>query len=118
MTTPIDQSGFTEEERAKQLERIDFDQAVIVENVGPGSTGPLLHVSGETRCLNMHVWLSAVRYIQRPDYWIIYVNGMLNAEYCLEAIKPFNVLMSPIPLGHKGIMVVGETKSLRIDYPS
>ena len=115
MRVAISDLALTSEELADQIEHIDFEDAALVEDVGPGSTGPKLHVWGEVPCLNMTVSLDPVIYIDRPEYWIIYVNAKLEGEICLEAVKPFHELLSPVPFGTKGIRVVGASMAVQID---
>ena len=118
MRLAISDLELTPEELANQIEHIDFEDAALVEDVGPGSTGPKLHVWGVVRCLNMTVSLDPVVYVDRPDYWIIYVNGKLDGEFCLEAVKPFHELLAPVPFGTEGILVVGDSMAVQIDRPA
>jgi len=88
---------------------LDFKDAQLIPNPGPGSLGPILHVTGEAPCMNMSVKLSPVRYIRQPEYWAIHVVGILEGGICLEAVRPFHEILGGVPLGTKGIVVVGET---------
>ena len=117
MPKPITEVDLTPDERADQIgvERIDFDEAILVQNPGPGSKGPFLQVSGVLPCLNMRAELYPVRYIREPDYWAVHVYGIMDGDVCLEATKPFVEVLNPAPCGTKGIVVVGETKVEQLD---
>lgn len=102
----------TAEELSPQL--LDFDDAELVP-MRPPASGAALRVRGQVPCLNMSVRLSPVRYIQQPDYWVIHVVGDLRGGICLEAIRDFDEVLAPAPLGKAGVVVVGETKRERLE---
>jgi hypothetical protein len=104
----------TAEEETPQL--LDFDSAELVPLEPPGS-GAMLRVRGQAPCMNMKVRLSPVRYIQQPDYWVIHVVGDLHGGVCLEAVRDFDEVLAPAPLGKAGVVVVGETKRERLENP-
>jgi len=102
----------TAEESSPQL--LDFDDAELVP-MRPPASGAALRVRGQAPCLNMKVRLSPVRYIQQPDYWVIHVVGELHGGVCLEAIRDFDEVLAPAPLGKAGVVVVGGTKRQRLE---
>ena len=102
----------TAEEVAPQL--LDFEDAQLVPMQSPGS-GVALRVRGQAPCLNMVVRLIPVRYIDQPDYWVVHVVGDIRGGMCLTAIRNFDEVLVPAPLGKKGVVVVGETKRQRLE---
>lgn len=104
----------TAEETAAQL--IDFDHAELVPMQPPASS-VILRVRGQAPCLNMVVRLVPVRYIQQPDYWVIQVLGDLQGGVCLEALRDYDEVLVPAPLGKHGVVVVGETRRERLENP-
>ena len=99
---------------AASLKLIAFESADVVPGIAPDSY--FLIVTGEAPCLNMHVELAPMIYIECPDYWGIEVTGALKGGFCLEAVKPFHVV---IPLtgitGRKGIEVIGGNRRQTFD---
>jgi hypothetical protein len=95
---------------------LDFDDAQLVPPKGPGP-GVVLRVRGQAPCMNMLVRLVPVRYIQQPDYWVVHVIGDLQGGVCLEAVRDYDEILAPAPLGKRGVVVVGSTKRERLENP-
>lgn len=115
MSVPISEAGLSPDEESNQIERIDFDEAVLVQDVGPDSEGPFLMVSGQLPCLNMTAHLVPVMYVQTPEYWVVHVYGVRDSQVCLEATRPFSEVLRPAPCGKKGITVAGATQTEQLD---
>ena len=94
---------------------LDFDDAELVPPEGPGPV--VLRVRGQAPCLNMVVRLVPVRYIQQPDYWVVHIIGDLHGGVCLEAVRDYDEILAPAPLGKRGVVVVGNTKRERLENP-
>jgi hypothetical protein len=95
---------------------LDFDDAELVspkEEYG----AVVLRVRGQAPCMNMVVRLVPVRYIQQPDYWVVHVIGDLQGGICLEAVRDYDEILAPAPLGKQGVVVVGATKRERLENP-
>lgn len=105
----------TAQEEAPLL--LDFDDAELVRPKEAGSGSTVLRVRGQAPCLNMKVRLVPVRYIQQPDYWVVHVIGDLQGGVCLEAIRDYDEVLAPAPLGKQGVIVVGQTKRKRLENP-
>lgn len=103
------------EEEAPLL--LDFDDAELVPPRGPEASAVVLRVRGQAPCMNMLVRLVPVRYIQQPDYWAVHVIGDLQGGMCLEAVRDYDEILAPAPLGKRGVVVVGNTKRERLENP-
>jgi hypothetical protein len=103
------------EEEAPLL--LDFDDAELVAHEEPGSGAVVLRVRGQAPCMNMVVRLVPVRYIQQPDYWVVHVIGDLQGGVCLTAVRDYDEILAPAPLGKQGVVVVGKTKRERLENP-
>ena len=74
---------------------------------------PLLLVSGIKPWADLTVTLEPMTYQETPDFWVIEVVGRLTASG-LPALVDFCVALPLHSLyGHRGIEVVGATKSER-----
>jgi hypothetical protein len=96
---------------------IDFDTANVVStrSIPPQH---FLSVSGTKPYLNMHVELSPLVYIRRPEYWGIEVVGSLPG-IGLPATAPYTVSIRLEGIvGTKGIAVIGASRTEEIDIPS
>jgi hypothetical protein len=96
---------------------LDFDEAELVPPKEPGFGAVVLRVRGQAPCMNMLVRLVPVVYIQQPDYWVVHVIGDLQGGVCLEAMRDYDEILAPAPLGKQGVIVVGETKRERLESP-
>ncbi|MDQ3935616.1 MAG: hypothetical protein M3340_13400 [Actinomycetota bacterium] len=96
---------------------LDFDDAELVPPKDPGTGGVVLRVRGQAPCMNMVVRLVPVRYIQQPEYWVVHVVGDLQGGVCLEAIRDYDEILAPSPLGKRGVVVVGESKRELLENP-
>jgi hypothetical protein len=105
----------TAQEEAPLL--LDFDDAELVPPKGSGPGAAVLRVRGQAPCMNMVVRLVPVRYIQQPDYWVVHVIGDLQGGVCLEAVRNYDEILAPAPLGKRGVVVVGNTKRERLENP-
>lgn len=65
----------------------------------------------------MHIEVIPVEYEREPLYWAVHVYGIREGESCLETVTPFDAVISPVPLGTEGVIVLGATSAIRIDYP-
>ena len=101
------------EEEAPHL--LDFDDAELVSG-GPDCP-VVLRVKGQAPCMNMEVRLVPLIYIQQPDYWVVHVVGDLQGGICLEAIREYDEILVPAPLGKQGVVVVGQSKRERLENP-
>jgi hypothetical protein len=96
---------------------LDFHDAELVPPKEPGSGPVVLRVRGQAPCMNMVVRLVPVVYIQRPDYWAVHVIGDPQGGVCLEAMRDYDEILAPAPLGKQGVIVIGETKRERLENP-
>lgn len=99
---------FSEMERVESVRLIAFDQAEVV---GGFAGGYFLIVGGQAPCFNMQVDLAPRIYLKCPEYWGIEVVGSLPGGFCLNAMRPFTLV---IPLdgiiGSYGIEVIGHDR--------
>jgi hypothetical protein len=95
---------------------LDFDEAKLWPPREPGAP-VVLRVRGQAPCLNMQVRLVPVRYVQQPDYWVVHVIGDLQGGVCLEAVRDYDEILAPAPLGTHGVIVAGATKRERLENP-
>ena len=106
----MDSKDFINLKPASSVKLIDFD---VVE-VRPGYLNDtyFLIVSGSVPCFNMDIRLSPYVYITCPEYWGIELTASLPGGVCLNAIKPFTLVLELSGItGSKGIEVIGATKS-------
>ncbi len=102
--------------KSKASHLVDFDNAELVVGINPNEP-PILVVSGMKPCINMTVNLVPVVYVRQPDYWEIEVVGFVPGGTCLEAVTPYHLTLERVPLGMKGIEVVGAAKTEKLKYP-
>jgi hypothetical protein len=105
----------TEQEERPLL--LDFDDAELIPPKAPEPGAVVLRVRGQAPCMNMLVRLIPVRYIQRPDYWVVHVIGDLQGGVCLEAVRDYDEILAPAPLGKRGVVVVGNRRRERLENP-
>jgi hypothetical protein len=94
---------------------ISFDRAIVRPGFVPNTY--FLIVTGRKPHTNMHVHLSPLIYIAKPDYWGIRVVGT-TLGIGLPVMTPYFIT---IPLqgiiGKKGIEVIGANKRLKLKVP-
>ena len=106
---------FEQLKAATSYKLISFDEAEVIG--GFVSKTYFLSVSGQTPCFNMQVHLNPLVYIREPEYWGIEVTGWVPGGICLEAMRPYHLTVPLTSIGTKGIEVIGDNKSLKIDVP-
>ncbi|MEI9850880.1 MAG: hypothetical protein WDN24_08505 [Sphingomonas sp.] len=95
---------------------IAYEKAEVVSDPGTGSY--YLWVSGKAPCLNMSVSLEPRIYIDCPEYWGIEVVGDAAQRRLPAGAASFNeVLFLYGVIGHKGIEVIGSTRSRNSTFP-
>ena len=95
---------------------IDFEVA-LPQQLTSQPPVPFLVVSGTKHCLNMRVDLIPHHYVDVPEYWGIEVVGCLPTGVCLTAIGPYTATLTNMPVGTKGIEVIGAQRRQKIDIP-
>jgi hypothetical protein len=95
---------------------VDFTDAELRRLKEPGDAA-VLRVRGEVPCWNMVVRLVPLVYIQQPDYWVVHVIGDLRGGICLDAMRDYDEILAPAPLGKRGVTVVGKGKREQLDWP-
>jgi hypothetical protein len=97
---------------------IEFDQAEAVSLMISPPPPPMLVVTGHKPFANMEVTLNPVRYIRRPEYWVIEVIGSMP-PIGQPAVVPYTVELDLTGvIGTEGIEVVGAGHTERIEIPS
>jgi hypothetical protein len=98
---------------------VAFESATVEHDESRHS--PILRVSGVTPSSgpdSLGVELHPVTYIVQPEYWVIAVD-FDSADALFQSITPYTVSHSIKGfVGTRGIEVVGQGKSIRIDVPA
>lgn len=95
---------------------IEFEGAELIGGINP-TAGPILVVWGTKPCINMEVHLIERVYVDTPQYWGIEVVGIVPGGICLPVVAPYHETLFPVPLGKKGVKVIGATKSEKLAWP-
>lgn len=94
---------------------IDFETAELRPGIIHGTY--FLAVTGTKPWITMTVLLQPRIYIEKPDYWAHEVVGCM-AGIDLPVTAPYGVFADvSASMGHRGVEVVGATRSEQLDLP-
>ena len=111
--TAADIQSFKSQPASQSCRLIDFDSAQVVPGIVKGTW--FLTVGGTKPWANIDVSLRPLIYIDKPEYWVIEVVGCSSGIGLPQTAPFWETLEITQFVGHKGIEVVGASKSQKIE---